>query len=109
MNKRLRFESYLVSKVLSGEKTSTWRLWDDKDLAVDDLLSLVDRGTDREFAFAKIDRILEKSFKELTGADKVGHEGFKSDEEMYATYTKFYDRKVDQDSVVKIIWFELVK
>jgi len=30
--KKLKFEPNLVPKILSGEKTSIWRLFDDKDL-----------------------------------------------------------------------------
>jgi hypothetical protein len=34
--KGLEFWDYLVPMVLSGEKDSTWRLFDDKNLSVDD-------------------------------------------------------------------------
>lgn len=44
---------HLVPLVLSGEKTSTWRLFDDKDLQKDDDLLLINKATGDEFAKAK--------------------------------------------------------
>ena len=38
--KVLKFREYLVPLVLSGEKDSTWRLFDDKDLSVGDEIEL---------------------------------------------------------------------
>ena len=43
--KTLKFASHLVQKILSGEKTSTWRLFDDKDLQVGDGLIFVNKDT----------------------------------------------------------------
>lgn len=45
---------------------------------------------------------------ELTDQDKAGHEKYKNDNEMYLTFEKFYKRKVNQNTRVKIIWFELI-
>lgn len=36
------------------------------------------------------------------------HENFESDEEMYATYTKYYGRPVGPNTPVKIVQFELI-
>ncbi|MBI2591035.1 MAG: ASCH domain-containing protein [Candidatus Blackburnbacteria bacterium] len=52
--KTLKFAPELASLVLDGSKTSTWRLFDDKDLAQGDQLSLVNRETREEFAKAVI-------------------------------------------------------
>lgn len=52
--KTLKFDQSLVPLVLSGEKNSTWRLFDDKDLITGDDLILMNKQTGEEFAKAKI-------------------------------------------------------
>lgn len=108
MVKQLHFASNLIPLILSGEKTSTWRLWDDKDLQVKDTLDFLESGTEKHFATAQIIKILEKPFKNLTDEDKRGHEKFENEVAMYTTYTKYYNKKVDKNTIVKIIQFKLI-
>jgi len=107
--KSLKFRYYLVPLVLSGKKDSTWRLFDDKDLSIGDVVELKEYITLRHFANAKLTRIIEKAFKDLTPEDRLGHETFKSDAEMLEHYTTYYKTKVTSDTIVKIIWFELLE
>lgn len=106
--KRLKFKRELVQPILSGEKSATWRLNDDKNLQVDDIIQLVDAQTGDTFAIAQIDEILSKRIGELTDIDKAGHEPFESDEAMYAEFKKYYGEAVGPSSVVKIIRFRLL-
>ncbi len=105
--KKLKFNQHLVQPILDGHKTATWRLRDDKDLGVDDVLQLVNATNGEVFAVAQIDEVLSKRLGELTEADKAGHEPFTSDEEMYATFKQFYG-EVGPSSVVKIVRFHLL-
>jgi hypothetical protein len=105
--KTLKFASKLVPLVLSGEKTVTWRLFDDKDLKVDDDLIFVDKGTGEEFAGARITSIMEKALGDITSEDEVGHESFRDAEERFITYCKYYGDRVTQDTIVKMLEFEL--
>lgn len=105
--KKLKFRDYLVPLVLSGEKTSTWRLFDDKALSAGDNIELYEFGKEMPFGIARIIKVIEKPFKELTATDKEGHERFSSDKEMYGTYSEYYKSKVDPNTIVKIIWFKL--
>lgn len=107
--KLVKFRDYLVPLVLTGEKNSTWRLFDDKNLSVGDEIELREFGKEQSFATAKIVKVIEKAFSDLSEDDKQGHEKFSSDKEMYETYAGYYNAKVGPDSVVKIIWFELQK
>ena len=68
--KLVKFRDYLVPLVLSGEKNSTWRLLDDKNLSVDNEIALQEFGRDSSFATAKITKVVEKPFSELTQEDK---------------------------------------
>lgn len=107
--KTLKFAPDLVPLVLDGSKTSTWRLFDDKDLTEGDELSLIDRGTGGEFARATIFSVKETTLGSLTDEDYEGHEPFESDEEMYKTYEKYYGTKVGPETQLKIIRFQLLK
>ncbi|NOY35708.1 MAG: ASCH domain-containing protein, partial [bacterium] len=49
MRKSLKFKEHLVPLVLSGEKISTWRLFDDKDLRVGDKVDLINSDTKEVF------------------------------------------------------------
>jgi hypothetical protein len=107
MSKTLKFRKYLSELILRGEKDSTWRLFDDKDLREGDAVSFLIWETGEEFAKAIVLDVKETTFGKLTDEDWEGHEKFSSDEEMYATYTTYYGRQVTKDSPVKIIKFAL--
>ena len=107
--KSLKFRNYLVPLVLSGEKTSTWRLFDDKDLSIGDEVELKEFVTLKHFANAKLTKVVEKPFRDLSDEDRQGHEVFNSDAEMYDNYTMYYKTEVGPDTLVKIIWFDLTE
>ena len=109
MNKQLKFSSELVPLILSGQKTTTWRVFDDKELKTGDIVDFIDRGNLKTFARARIIDVKKKSFSDLNDTDKTGHEPFSSDEEMYRTFSKYYDRPVGPETKVKIIKFTLIK
>ncbi len=108
--KSLKFESQYVSQILSGEKTSTWRLFDDKDLKIHDSLALVDRDSGEVFAKAVIVRIREMELQNVRDSDYDNtHHKPASKEELYESYRKSYGLKVAPDSILKIIDFDLLK
>ena len=106
--KTLKFSSDLVLLVLSGEKTSTWRLFDDKNLQVGDLLRLVDSATKDEFAKAQIVSIREKALGKINDEDFLGHERFENKEKMLDAYRSYYGDAVNENTIVKMINFKIV-
>ena len=106
--KTLKFRDYLVPLVLSGEKTSTWRLFDDKDLQTGDELLFVNKETGKSFAQAIILFTKEKNLGELVDSDFEGYEKFESKEKMYEAYRMYYGDRVTPETVVKIIKFKLL-
>lgn len=104
--KTLKFAPDLVKKILTGEKTATWRLFDDKNLQEKDELVFVDKETSEKFGTAIITSLKVKTLCTLVDGDWVGHEKFANEEEMYATYKKYYGDKVNPDSEVKILSFD---
>lgn len=106
--KTLKFIPSLISLIISGEKTSTWRLWDDKDLQVGDKVSFLNSATKEKFTVGELIQVTEKAFKDLTNDDWQGHEKFNNEKEMYDSYSKFYNRDVTPETLVKIIHFKLI-
>ncbi len=106
--KTLKFRKKLSELILAGNKTTTWRLFDDKDLSIGDQVSFVVWESGQEFARVEIIFVKETIFGALTEIDWDGHEKFSSDDEMYKTYEKYYNRKVDKNSPVKIIKFRFL-
>jgi len=105
--KKLKFRKHLVRKIIAGKKTVTWRLFDDKKLAVGDRLEFIIWENGNKFAEAKIMRIREKMLREINDSDFDGHEKFKSKAEMLEVYRKYYGDKVDEKSNIKIVEFAL--
>lgn len=104
--KTLKFRPHLIQQIIDGKKTTTWRLFDDKNLQAGDELIYVNSETGEEFGTAKITDVKIRTLGTLTDEDWVGHEKFKNDEEMFETYKKYYGDKVNSDSEVKIIYFD---
>lgn len=109
MYKKLHFSSDLVPLILSGQKVSTWRLWDNKNLQKGDIVDFLESGTEKRFATTRLVKVIEKEMGNLTDEDKNGHEKFTNDKEMYKTYSGYYKRPVDSKTKVKVIWFELIE
>ncbi len=106
--KKLKFEEDLVPAILSGEKTTTFRLYDDKNIQDGDHLILYDKHNGEEIARADVDIVYEKRFGELEDEDFKGHEKYKSHEEMLDKFQEYYGERVNDETPVKIIRFKLV-
>src|SRR5690348_162937 len=110
--KKLKLEHQLALKVLSGEKTSTWRLFDDKDLTVNDRVELIDKvdpnqpQTWRVIGTAQINRIIEKRVADIQPQDYEGHGAAETLEERLRAYRSYYGDRVTVDTPVKMIHFD---
>src|ERR1700722_8296304 len=98
-SKIIKFRDNLAKLVLAGEKDSTWRLFDDKDLSKSDEVELMNWDTKEVFAKATLTEVREKKMGELKDADFDGHEKFANEEEMYKTYRTYYGDKVGPDTI----------
>ena len=107
--KQLGFAPSNQALVISGAKTTTWRCFDDKNLTKGDVIEFVDQFTRVPFAVAKLTNIREKTFGEVTPEDQMGSVLFSSDEDMYRTYSGYYERVVGPETPIKIIRFKLIK
>jgi len=110
--KTLKFFEPLPKLILEEKKNTTWRVNDEKNISVGNIISLIyinDSRLGQEFARAKVINVKETTFGNLTDEDKQGHEKFSSDEDMYETYSRYYHMKVTPKTKVKIIKFRLIQ
>ncbi len=106
--KTLKFKGFKADWILSGSKTATLRLFDDKDLRVGDELDLINSDTGETFAHAVITQVIEKTLGEINDADLIGHEKWNSLEDMIRTHKLYYGDRVNVQTPAKIIRFKLI-
>jgi hypothetical protein len=76
--KTLKFEHPYAEQIIAGEKTSTWRINDDKNLSVNDEVRLIDKidpkrpETWRVFGTARIDGVIEKRLADIV--NRIGED-----------------------------------
>ena len=110
--KTLKFNHDDAKLISGGQKTNTWRLYDDKDLSVDDTVKIIDKvkpnqpSSWRVIGEGKIVEVLEKKLGGITDADMSKHKEFASKEEILETYRAYYGDRVTLDTPVKIVYFE---
>ena len=107
--KTLKFKFHLVNQILSGSKTVTWRLFDDKDLKVGDELDFVNADSVESFGGAVILETYEKKLGEISDEDFI-FSNYKKEtpEELLNHYRNIYGDKVDWDTMVKVVKFKLL-
>lgn len=108
--KKLKLDHTLALKVLNDRKTTTWRLFDDKDLSVNDEVLLIDKvdpgdpNTWKAIGTATVDAVHQRRLAGITEEELAG-EDFSSQAEMLATYQRYYGPNVTLDTPVKIVQF----
>ncbi len=105
--KTLKFAPNLIPSIINGEKTSTWRLFDDKNLTQGDILSFVNTENGEQFGMGNITSVVIKTLGALNDSDFVGHERYSSLEEIYSNFRKYYGDRVNENTEVKIVRFRL--
>ena len=107
--KVLGFATTLVPLVLSGAKTTTWRLYDTRDLKPGQLVLFEETVTRKPFAFALIKRVRTKRFADVIDRDFEGHEKYEDTQTMYETFRSYYGNLAAPQAPLRIVQFELVK
>jgi len=98
----------MAQLIAKGQKKTTWRLNDDKDLHVNDQISIIDKvnaavpATWQTIGEAHIRRILEKPYHEIGPADVDDKKDFEGPQLL----KKHYGKTIDRNAIVKIIHFD---
>lgn len=74
-----------------------------------DEIELIARPSMKIFAKARITSVEEKQLRDFNERDTKGHEKFENAEEMYKTYSGYYNRPVTPETFAKVIKFRLIK
>lgn len=109
MVKTIKFKPHLIELILSGKKTTTWRLFDDKGLQAGDEVDIMDSDTKQVVAHAILTEVRKKPLGTVDDADYAGHEKYESQEVMLEHFRSYYGNAVSPDTEVKIIDFVLVQ
>lgn len=110
--KKIKLDHDLAQAVLKGDKTSTWRLYDDKNLTVNDRIVLIDKvdpqqaQTWQAIGSGRINKVVEKRVGDITPDDYEGHNPYDSQEALLADLRKHYGERVTRDTPVKMIHFD---
>ncbi len=109
--KSLKFDRANAELIQSGQKHITWRISDDKDLAVGDTVIIVDKANSQHarswqvIGTAEIRSITEKRISDLTVQDKQDHGSFALGGQMVSTLKNYYGAHVNEQTPLKIIDF----
>lgn len=112
--KQLKFNHSFAELIRQGKKTATFRMYDDKDLSVDDQVELLDKAdpdrpaTWKSIGVARIDSIVEKRLSAISDADLRECEQYDSRDEMLEVYRKYYGDQITFDMPVKVIQFTII-
>jgi ribonuclease HI len=109
--KALKFDHKLAKLVRMGQKTTTWRMFDDKDIAVNDVIDLIDKvnpakpQTWQSMGKARVDSVIEKRLGDMTAEDMQQDDEFTSVENMLSRFRGHYGEHVDMRTPIKVIQF----
>ena len=106
--KTIKFKSFKAQWILDGTKRATIRLFDDKDLQVNDELEFINSDTGESFGKAIITEVAYKILRDIDDVDLEGHEKWNNKKEMIKSLKVYYGHKVNLNTEVKIIKFKLL-
>jgi ribonuclease HI len=103
--KVLKFKTESVQPILSGKKNKTWRMYDEKQLEVDDKLLFINSDNGQTFGYGVINKITTKHVNDINVDDMTGYKKYNNSDEIVAELSRYYGPGVDTDSIVKVIDF----
>ena len=107
-NISIGFAPNLVSMILDGSKTLTYRIGDKYNfLKVGDEIDVRDSSNDKTFAKVKIIEKDYTTFDDLP-IDRIGHEVYSSKQEQHNTFEKYYGEVKEEDKIL-ILGFTVIK
>lgn len=110
--KTLKFNHDSAKLITDGSAWFTWRIFDDKQLSVNDEVQCIDKvdPSDREtwspIGIAVIESITEKRIRDITDAERTEYENvYGKIDDVLAILSEFYNKDVTDQDVIKIITF----
>lgn len=112
--KTLKLDHAHAQLVAAGKQSATWRVNDDKDLHVNDVVQLIDKVNANDPASwviigeAKLTAVLEKQVGDIGTADMEGQEKFTTTDALVTLFQHYYGPQVNKETPVKIIQFQFI-
>lgn len=109
--KALKLNHDFAQQVKIGQSNATWRINDDKDLHVNDVVALIDKVDPLDpsswvtIGYARITSVLEKQLGKITVNDISEKEKLPKLDELLERYRSYYGPQVSAETPVKIINF----
>lgn len=109
--KKLKLDHNTAISIDEGGLRTTWRLYDDKDLSVNDTIELIDKVDPQNpehwvvFGTAQITSIIEKRLGEAIGQSTPDDQ---DRADLFKKFQQYYGPNVTNDTVVKIVSFNFV-
>lgn len=110
--KQLKFEHKYAEDIVSGVKSATFRVNDDKDIKPGDVVELVDKvNGDRPKTWQlrgqlNIKAVSQLMIGELTKEHLVRAESFANTAELIQSFRRFYGEHIDGNSLVNVLEFD---
>jgi ribonuclease HI len=109
--KQLKFEHTFAKAIKAGNKTATFRINDDKDIRLNDVLQLVDKvDANHPTTWTipgeiHINDVAMVPFEKLSKEQISSAESFASTQEMLQTFRRFYGEHISGETPVLVIGF----
>lgn len=110
--KTLKLDHELAQQVAVGTKTSTWRLFDEKNFSVNDKVAVIDKVDAQDSSTwlvigeVTLDKIVQKRLEDITNDDYEGHERYDSLQHMVQVFQGYYpNQEVTPNTPIKILYF----
>lgn len=104
--------SHKVAKlIISGVKTNTWRINDEKNISVDDTIGIIDKvdskvpSTWQVIGTGHVNAVIQKRLSDVHDDDLGPGEDFTSREDMIHTFKNYYGPDINERTAIKIIDF----
>ena len=110
--KFLKVSHKIAKLIYSGEKNNTWRINDEKNVSVDDVIGIVDKINPDDLTSwkiigtGKVSEVLQKRLSDIEQGDLGVGEDFESKDQMLRTFRKYYGGDISERTPVKIITFD---
>ncbi len=110
--KLLKVSHKIAKLIYSGQKNNTWRINDEKNVSVGDVVGIIDkvnpgdRTSWRIIGMGRVNEVLQKRLLDIEPGDLGAGEDFASKDEMYKTFRQYYGGDVNEQTPVKIITFD---
>lgn len=102
--KALKFSPQQSRDIIAGKRTSSWRIFDEKDLQSGDEILILSDDSKEPIGSGSITKVRTKTLLQ-TSPEERKTQGFTDEQEMLDTLRDQFGHKVDWDTEVKIVSF----